>query len=78
MEQTSPAAFTVAQSCARSGLSRSTLYAAMSTGALRSFKVGKRRMIRCEALADWLTDLERQQTEAGPGLKMPARARFVG
>jgi excisionase family DNA binding protein len=41
-----------------SGLGRTTLYAAIGSGALRSLKVGKRRLITIEALKDWLAAAE--------------------
>lgn len=41
-----------------SGLGRTTLYAAIGSGALRSLKIGKRRLITIEALKDWLAAAE--------------------
>ena len=40
------------------GIGRTTLYEALSSGALRSLKIGKRRLITIEALKDWLTVAE--------------------
>ena len=40
------------------GIGRTTLYEALSSGALRSLKIGKRRLITIEALKDWLTMAE--------------------
>lgn len=45
-----PAAFTVAGAVTYTGLSRSKLYELMKQGAIVSFHVGGRRMIRREAL----------------------------
>lgn len=41
---------------------RTTLYAAMSSGDLRSVKIGTRRLITLEALRGWL---KRNETPAG-------------
>lgn len=40
------------------GIGRTTLYAALSSGALRSAKIGKRRLITIEALKQWLASCE--------------------
>ncbi len=36
------------------GVGRTTIYEAIQSGALKSLKLGKRRLIRIEALRDWL------------------------
>ena len=36
------------------GIGRTTLYAALSEGELPSIKIGTRRLIRVEAIHDWL------------------------
>lgn len=41
-----------------SGLGRTSIYEAMGSGALRSLKVGKRRLILVEDLRDWLKSHE--------------------
>lgn len=43
-------------------IGRTTLYAALSSGELRSVKIGTRRLIMLEALRDWL---KRNETPAG-------------
>lgn len=40
------------------GIGRTTLYAALSSGALRSAKIGKRRLITIAAIMEWLADCE--------------------
>jgi excisionase family DNA binding protein len=40
------------------GIGRTSLYAALSSGQLRSFKVGSRRLIRLEAIDAWLRSFE--------------------
>ena len=42
-----------------SGLGRTTVYEAIGSGALRSLKIGKRRLITIEALTNWLSAAER-------------------
>ncbi|WP_370286573.1 helix-turn-helix domain-containing protein [Pseudooceanicola nanhaiensis] len=44
------------------GIGRTTLYAALSSGNLKSVKIGTRRLIMLEALRDWL---KRNETPAG-------------
>lgn len=44
------------------GIGRTTLYAALSSGDLRSVKIGTRRLITLDALRDWL---RRNETPAG-------------
>jgi len=39
-------------------LSRSRVYLAISSGELRSFKAGKRRMVTAAALQEWIKSLE--------------------
>jgi excisionase family DNA binding protein len=36
------------------GVGRTTIYQAIQSGALKSLKLGKRRLIRLDALKDWL------------------------
>ena len=43
-------------------IERTTLYAALSSGELKSVKIGTRRLIMIEALRDWL---KRNETPAG-------------
>lgn len=43
------------------GIGRTTLYAALSSGDLKSVKIGTRRLIMIEALRDWL---KRNETPA--------------
>ena len=48
-----------------SGLGRTTLYEAIGSGALRSLKIGKRRLITVEALKEWLAAAEQSRKEIG-------------
>ncbi|MCT4577496.1 helix-turn-helix domain-containing protein [Donghicola sp.] len=43
-------------------IGRTTLYAALSSGELKSVKIGTRRLITLDALRDWL---KRNETTAG-------------
>jgi excisionase family DNA binding protein len=54
-----------AEAARLAGIGRTTLYEALGSGALRSFKLGKRRLITIEALKEWLADAERGSWEAG-------------
>lgn len=55
-------AYSVKDALAVTSLSRSLLYEEMAAGRLKSFHVGRRRLISAEALADWL----RQRQAAQP------------
>ena len=46
------------------GMNKPTLYQYVNSGQLPSLKVGRRRLIRREALEKFLKDLENLQTEA--------------
>lgn len=74
MHQDNAEALNPEQAAKLAGIGRTTLYAAMSSGDLPSFKVGKRRLIRREAVSAWLARLEAQAATIGHGLKLPAPA----
>lgn len=44
-------------------IGRTTLYAALSSGDLKSIKIGTRRLITIEALRDWLKQNEETKGE---------------
>ena len=48
-----------------SGLGRTTVYVAIGSGALRSLKIGKRRLITIDALKEWLAAAELVTKEIG-------------
>ena len=52
-------AYHVNEAAAAFGLSRSTLYKLMSAGALRSVKIGRRRLIPIEAMDALLSEGDR-------------------
>lgn len=53
-------ALSVPEVMASTRLSRQTVYHELNSGRLRSFKVGKRRLVTPAALADWVARLERE------------------
>ena len=51
-------AVSVEDAAAMAGIGRTTLYAALGDGSLRSLKIGKRRLIMVEALKVWIASHE--------------------
>lgn len=47
-----------AEAARLAGVGRTTLYDAIGSGALRSLKIGKRRLITIEAIREWLSAAE--------------------
>ena len=65
MEETTRDAFGVDEFAARNGLSRGTLYNLWQRGeGPRYMQVGKRRLISCEAAAEWRRRMERRADKA--------------
>jgi excisionase family DNA binding protein len=56
-----------AEAARLSGIGRTKLYQALNSGALPSFKIGSRRLIRISELDAWLGRLEADQTAATAG-----------
>jgi excisionase family DNA binding protein len=56
--QDTPLAVSPSEAARRAGIGRTKLYEAISSGALPSFKIGTRRLIRLSALDDWLASFE--------------------
>ena len=48
-------AFNINEVCAATGIGRTSVYEAIKNGALKSMMVGGRRLVRREALENWLT-----------------------
>ncbi len=65
--------YTVLQFMAATGYSRNKVYAAIGSGALRSFKDGKRRMISAQAAAEFIRLRERETAEARGARKRRSR-----
>jgi excisionase family DNA binding protein len=59
---------TINQATKRTGLSRSRIYRYLDAGRLRSFKVGKARLIIAESLRQLLTELATPPPEGAPPL----------
>lgn len=52
--------YTVETLSEATGVPRSTIYLAMTRGEIRSFKIGRRRMFRAEAVRAWLDSFEQE------------------
>jgi len=59
IEDTQTLAVSVAEAAKIVGLGRTKVYAAIADGTLPTVKIGRRRLVRIEALNQWLKDLER-------------------
>ena len=57
-----PLAYDVAAAGRIAGLGRSTLYEEITAGRLRSFTVGRRRLVSHDALTAWVRDREAEAT----------------
>ncbi len=53
-----PLAVSPAEAARLAGLGRTTIYAALGSGALKSLKIGKRRLIALDVLRSWLLSHE--------------------
>ena len=53
-----PLAVSPAEAARLAGLGRTSIYGALGSGALKSLKIGKRRLIAVEALRAWLLSHE--------------------
>jgi len=57
-------ALSVAEACALAGINKDTLYREVNSGRLQSAKINRRRVIRREALDQWLANRESATAEA--------------
>jgi len=57
-QQSQPIAVSPDEAARLAGIGRTTLYAALATGDLPSIKIGTRRLIRVDAIRDWLARKE--------------------
>lgn len=53
-QQQPPIAVSPNEAARLAGVGRTTLYAALATGELKSLKIGTRRLIKVTAIHDWL------------------------
>lgn len=60
-QQTTPIAVSPDEAARLAGIGRTSLYAALATGDLKSIKIGTRRLIKIEAIHEWLAS---HQTDA--------------
>ena len=51
-----PLAYRIERAAERLGIGRTTAYAEVASGRLRSFRVGKRRLVPASALAEYIAD----------------------
>ncbi|PZU27393.1 MAG: ethanolamine utilization protein EutA [Stenotrophomonas sp.] len=56
--------YTTDEACASTGLNRNALYRAMNAGQLKTFKVGKRRMVSARALREFIEAREKEASSA--------------
>ena len=49
-----PLAYSISEACALTSVGRTTLYAAIKSGALKTHKVGRRTLVIAEDLVAWL------------------------
>jgi len=64
-------AYTIQEAESASGIRKDLLYAEINRGNLKTLKIGRRRLVRAEALEQWLIDHEARTSEA-MGLKESA------
>jgi excisionase family DNA binding protein len=58
LPKSEPLAVSPGEAARLAGLGRTTIYSALGSGALKSIKIGKRRLIIVEALRAWLLSHE--------------------
>lgn len=58
--------YSVEQALGATGLNRNAFYKALSAGEIRTFKVGRRRMVSKQALEDFIAHKEREAATASP------------
>jgi hypothetical protein len=58
--QTERLSLTVEQAVDASGIPRTSFYAAIARGEVRTFKLGRRRFVSVDALREFITSLERK------------------
>jgi len=57
-------AYAIPEAIEITGIHKDLLYAEINRGNLRTVKVGRRRLIRAEALEQWLKDHEKKTSQA--------------
>ena len=64
MHTSVPLTYSIEQTMGVLNLSRATIYAEINEGRLRTYKVGRRRMVSHDALADWVKARESEMQGA--------------
>jgi excisionase family DNA binding protein len=62
-------AVSVERAATMAGVGRTTLYAALSAGSLQSLKIGKRRLIKVQALEAWINAHEIVERSVAGGVR---------
>lgn len=65
MPENQKVSFTLEEAIIATGLTRSRIYQAISSAALRTFKAGRRRMVSRKALEEYVANLERESAKRG-------------
>ncbi len=65
MQQDAKLSYTVDQAAKGIGLNRNAIYTLIAKGELKTFKVGRRRLVSAAALSDFIARKEREASTAG-------------
>jgi len=57
-------AYSIPEAIETSGIQRDLIYSEINSGRLKSIKIGRRRLVRAEALEQWLKDHEARTSKA--------------
>lgn len=57
-------AYSIPEAIETSGIHRDLIYSEINSGRLKSIKIGRRRLVRAEALEAWLRDHESRTSQA--------------
>ncbi|HHA2836583.1 TPA: helix-turn-helix domain-containing protein [Stenotrophomonas maltophilia] len=63
-QSTERLSYTTDEACAVTGLNRNAFYAAMARDQIKTFKVGRRRMVSARALRDFIEAREKEATSS--------------
>jgi excisionase family DNA binding protein len=64
--QTNRLAYSISEACGLLSVGRTTLYAAIKKGDLKTCKVGRRTLVTVEALQSWLGSLPNSLGDSSP------------
>ena len=57
-------AYSIPEAIETSGIQRDLIYSEINSGRLKSIKIGRRRLVRAEALEQWLKEHEARASQA--------------